>query len=146
MTSLRVRGLTKRFGGLTALQSVDIEVEAASILSIIGPNGSGKTTLFNCISGLYRPSEGEVLLVRDGQEHSLVGLRPDQVTRTGLARTFQTIRLFPMMTVLDNVLVGMHSTLEMGATSAALRNSVMSSRGGAPNSRRYSRLNCDGLS
>ena len=66
MTSLRVRGLTKRFGGLTALQSVDIEVEAASILSIIGPNGSGKTTLFNCISGLYRPSEGEVLLLRDG--------------------------------------------------------------------------------
>jgi len=123
MTSLRVQGLTKRFGGLTALQSLDLEVEPASILSIIGPNGSGKTTLFNCISGLYEPSEGDVLLVRDGVQRSLLGLRPDEVTRAGLSRTFQTIRLFPMMTVLENVLVGMHSTLSAGPASAALRSS-----------------------
>ena len=121
MTSLRIQGLTKRFGGLTALESVDIEAESASILSIIGPNGSGKTTLFNCISGLYEPTAGEVLLVRDGVEQSLLGLRPDQITRAGLSRTFQTIRLFPMMTVLENVLVGMHSTLATSTASAALR-------------------------
>ena len=121
MTSLRVRGLTKCFGGLTALESVDLEVEPSSILSIIGPNGSGKTTLFNCISGLYTPTAGDVLLVRDGSESSLVGLRPDEVTRAGLSRTFQTIRLFPMMTVLENVLVGMHSTLAASTVSAALR-------------------------
>jgi len=121
MSSLRVRGLTKRFGGLTALQSVDLDVDSGSILSIIGPNGSGKTTLFNCISGLYQPTEGEVLLLEDGQERSLVGLRPDQVCRAGLSRTFQTIRLFPKMSVLENVLVGMHTTLLASTASAALR-------------------------
>jgi len=121
MSSLRVRGLTKRFGGLTALQSIDLDVEAGSILSIIGPNGSGKTTLFNCISGLYQPSEGEVLLLEGGQQRSLVGLRPDEVCRAGLSRTFQTIRLFPKMSVLENVLVGMHTTLLASTASAALR-------------------------
>jgi len=121
VTSLRVRGLTKRFGGLTALESVDIDAEPSSILSIIGPNGSGKTTLFNCISGLYTPTAGDVLLDRDGAQRSLVGLRPDEVTRAGLSRTFQTIRLFPMMTVLENVLVGMHSTLGASTVAAALR-------------------------
>ena len=124
MSSLRVRGLSKRFGGLTALQSVDLDAEAASILSIIGPNGSGKTTLFNCISGLYQPSEGDVLLVREDREQSLIGLRPDEVCRAGLSRTFQTIRLFPKMSVLENVLVGMHTTLSASTASAALRSSA----------------------
>ncbi len=124
MSALCVRGLTKRFGGLTALDSVDLEVQQGQVLSIIGPNGSGKTTLFNCISGLYQPSSGDVLLLRDGMEHSLVGLRPDEVCRAGLSRTFQTIRLFPQMTVLENVLVGMHTSLEVGSMSAGLNSAA----------------------
>ncbi len=114
---LRLDGLTKRFGGLTALDAVDLEVSAGTIVSIIGPNGSGKTTFFNCISGLYRPTAGRVLL--NGKD--VVGLRPDQVAAAGIARTFQTIRLFPEMTVLENVLVGMHTQTEEGWLSAVLR-------------------------
>jgi len=99
------------------LDAVDLEAPAGSIVSIIGPNGSGKTTFFNCISGLYKPTSGRVLL--NGRD--LVGLRPDQIVAAGVARTFQTIRLFPEMTVLENVLVGMHTKTEEGWLSAALR-------------------------
>ena len=118
---LKIRGLTKRFGGLTALDAVDLDVQEGRILSIIGPNGSGKTTFFNCISGLYDPTEGDVLLRGAEGEQSLIGLRSDEVTRVGVARTFQTIRLFPQMTVLENVLVGMHSRTRAGWVGAALR-------------------------
>ena len=118
---LRIRGLTKRFGGLTALDTIDLDVPRARILSIIGPNGSGKTTFFNCISGIYEPSEGDVRLCRPEGELSLLGLRSDEVTRAGVARTFQTIRLFPMMTVLENVLVGQYSNTRAGWIAAALR-------------------------
>ena len=121
MTLLRIRGLTKRFGGLTALNSVDLDVPDRCVLSIIGPNGAGKTTFFNCISGLYRPTAGEISLHTDGSERSLVGLRPDQVVAAGVARTFQTIRLFPEMTVLENVLVGMHTRTEAGWVAAVLQ-------------------------
>jgi len=121
MTVLKIRGLTKRFGGLTALDAVDLDVPAAAILSIIGPNGSGKTTFFNCISGQYRPTEGAISLVTDEGERDLVGLRPDEIVAAGVARTFQTIRLFPEMTVLENVLVGMHTRTREGWLSAALR-------------------------
>ncbi len=118
---LKIRGLTKRFGGLTALDAVDLDVAPGTIVSIIGPNGSGKTTFFNCISGIYDPTAGDVVLCRDGAQQSLIGMRSDEVTRAGVARTFQTIRLFPMMTVLENVLVGMHAKTESGWVSAALR-------------------------
>tara|TARA_Y100001968_G_scaffold333116_1_gene394220 strand:+ start:3278 stop:4054 length:777 start_codon:yes stop_codon:yes gene_type:complete len=101
---------------------VDLEVEAGSILSIIGPNGSGKTTFFNCLSGLYQPDAGEIILLQQDRERSLIGLRPDEVCRAGLSRTFQTIRLFPNMSVLDNVLVGMHPTLEASTAAATVRN------------------------
>jgi branched-chain amino acid transport system ATP-binding protein len=98
---LETRGLTKTFGGLKAVQQVDLSVPANRIVSVIGPNGAGKTTFFNCLSGVYRPDGGTITL--DGQE--VTGRAPHQLNRLGLARTFQNIRLFPEMSVLENVLV-----------------------------------------
>ena len=105
MALLQVRQVNKRFGGLMALSNVDLTIEAGTIISIIGPNGAGKTTFFNCITGIYRPDGGDIVF--NGQ--SVVGKRPDQITALGVARTFQNIRLFGAMTVLENVLVGMHT-------------------------------------
>lgn len=101
---LSVRGLTIRFGGLTAVDNVDIDVMPGQIYSIIGPNGAGKTTVFNAITGIYKPTAGQILLTGE----SITGLTPDRVLRRGIARTFQNIRLFNNMTVLENVLVGQH--------------------------------------
>lgn len=101
---LSVRGLTIRFGGLTAVDNVDIDVMPGQIYSIIGPNGAGKTTVFNAITGIYKPTSGQILLAGE----SITGLTPDRVLRRGIARTFQNIRLFNNMTVLENVLVGQH--------------------------------------
>ncbi|MCS6964898.1 MAG: ABC transporter ATP-binding protein [Thermoflexus sp.] len=102
---LELRKITKRFGGLVAVNRVDFTLEAGRIVSIIGPNGAGKTTLFNLITGIYKPDEGEILF----EGGSLVGLRPDQITARGISRTFQNIRLFGNMTVIENILVGMHT-------------------------------------
>ena len=112
-TVLEARGVTKRFGGLTAVNNVDFQVGEAEIVGLIGPNGAGKTTFFNCLTGLEVPTEGEVLY--HGQP--LRG-RPDRITKTGLARTFQNIRLFPNMTALENVLVGRHCRTKVGVFSA----------------------------
>jgi branched-chain amino acid transport system ATP-binding protein len=101
---LQLRGATKTFGGLTAVDSLDLDIHKGEIFSIIGPNGAGKTTVFNLITGIYKPDSGEMLL--EGQ--SISGLTPDRVLRRGIARTFQNIRLFNNMTVLENVLVGQH--------------------------------------
>jgi branched-chain amino acid transport system ATP-binding protein len=117
--ALRVRGLCKRFGGLAALDAVDITVERGTVLSIIGPNGSGKTTFFNCVSGVYEPSSGAIELATEGGWKDLVGLGSDAVCRAGVARTFQTIRLFPQMTVLENVLVGLDARLRQRWWTAA---------------------------
>ena len=108
MALLELRGISKRFGGLQALARVNVDLEIGMIASLIGPNGAGKTTLFNTLTGLYRPDEGEIRF----QNRSLIGLKPDQITGAGISRTFQNIRLFSHMTVLDNVLVGMHSRLD----------------------------------
>ncbi len=117
MAILSVKGVTKRFGGLIALRDLDVEVEENSIHSIIGPNGAGKTTLFNCIVGFYKPDEGEILF----NGHSLVGLTPDRIAALGIARTYQNIRLFNNMTVLENILVGRHIRLHSGLPGAILR-------------------------
>jgi branched-chain amino acid transport system ATP-binding protein len=101
---LRVTGLTKTFGGLTAVDDVDLDVQRHQIFSIIGPNGAGKTTVFNMITGIYKPTTGRILL--DGR--NITGYAPDRILRAGVARTFQNIRLFNNMTVLENVLVGQH--------------------------------------
>ena len=114
---LEVRGVTKRFGGLTALSGVQFQLEEGTIGSIIGPNGAGKTTLFNVLTGVYQPEAGQVLL----RERSLVGLRPDQITALGLCRTFQNIRLFANMTVAENVLVGMHSRIPLSLVDVLAR-------------------------
>jgi branched-chain amino acid transport system ATP-binding protein len=98
---LETRGLSKTFGGLKAVQDVDLRVDANRIVSVIGPNGAGKTTFFNCLSGIYCPDGGVILL--DGRD--ITGRAPHQVCKLGMSRTFQNIRLFPEMSVLENVLV-----------------------------------------
>jgi branched-chain amino acid transport system ATP-binding protein len=110
MAVLVAKGVTKRFGGLQAVGKVDLEIKEHSIHSIIGPNGAGKTTLFNCVTGFYTPEEGSILL--EGED--IVGLTPDRVTRRGISRTYQNIRLFKNMTVVENILVGMHPHMKSG--------------------------------
>jgi len=108
MAILTTKGLSKMFGGLVAIDNLDMEVKENSIHSVIGPNGAGKTTLFNCVTGFYKPEIGQIYLA----EHSLVGLLPDQIVQMGIARTYQNIRLFPNLTAMENVLVGLHSHLK----------------------------------
>ncbi len=107
MALLKANGVTKRFGGLLAVNRFDFVIEEGTIASLIGPNGAGKTTFFNCVTGFYRPEEGEIVF----NGGHLVGLTPDRITRRGIGRTYQNIRLFPKMTVLENVLVGEHPHL-----------------------------------
>ena len=110
MLILSTQRVTKRFGGLVAISNLDIEIKEHSIHSIIGPNGAGKTTFFNCITGFYRPEAGEVFF----NNHSLVGLLPDRIVRLGISRTYQNIRLFPNLTVMENIFVGLHGHLKAG--------------------------------
>lgn len=117
MTLLVASKVTKSFGGLEALSEVDLELKEQAIQSIIGPNGAGKTTFFNCITGFYTPEEGDLLL--DGR--LINGLSPDRVTRLGVARTYQNIRLFKNMTGVENILVGMHTHLKSGVIGGILR-------------------------
>nr|WP_283163443.1 ABC transporter ATP-binding protein [Sporolactobacillus mangiferae] len=105
---MEVNHLTKKFGGLTATSDITMNIEKNSITAVIGPNGAGKTTFFNMITAVYKPTSGDILL--NGK--SLVGLKPHQVSQFGITRTFQNIRLFNDMTVLENVLVGMHQNLK----------------------------------
>jgi ABC-type branched-subunit amino acid transport system ATPase component len=114
---LEVDGVTKRFGGLSALNELSFEVQEREIVSIIGPNGAGKSTVFNVITGLYPPDEGDV---RFGGE-SIVGLSPNRITRIGIARTFQNVHLFPNMTVLENAMVGQHCRSKAGIFGSILR-------------------------
>ncbi len=101
MSLLSLRGVTCRFGGITALNRLTLDLPAGAITGVIGPNGAGKTTLFNCITGAYRPTEGEIAL----RGESLVGLPPHRIARRGIARTFQNIRLFHSMTVWEHLMV-----------------------------------------
>ncbi len=107
---LTANNMTKRFGGLMAVDTLDVAIEEHSIHSIIGPNGAGKTTFFNCVTGFYKPEVGSILF----DNHSLVGLLPDRIVQMGIARTYQNIRLFPNLTAKENILVGIHSHLKSG--------------------------------
>jgi branched-chain amino acid transport system ATP-binding protein len=107
---LEARRVTKRFGGLTAVSEVDFALEEGAIASIIGPNGAGKTTLFNCFTGIYPPDGGDVVV----GGRSILGHTPDRITALGVCRTFQNIRLFKNMSVLENTLVGMHGGFSAG--------------------------------
>ena len=109
-TILNVHNMTKRFGGLLAVDTLDVDIQEHSIHSIIGPNGAGKTTFFNCVTGFYKPEEGSIKF----DDHSLVGLLPDRIVQMGIARTYQNIRLFPNLTAKENILVGGHSHLKSG--------------------------------
>jgi branched-chain amino acid transport system ATP-binding protein len=113
---LDARGVTVRFGGLVAVNEVDFQIPRGSIVALIGPNGAGKTTFFNVLTGLYKPTEGEVLF--DGK--SVLGVPPHKIAARGLARTFQNIRLFGAMTAAENVMVAMHAHLKSGVTSTIL--------------------------
>jgi branched-chain amino acid transport system permease protein len=115
--ALEVRGLTVRFGGLTALDGVDLNVPSGGVVAVIGPNGSGKSTLFNAITGLVPADSGSIRF--EGAE--LLGLAPHRILARGVARTFQNIRLFPNLTVLENVLIGLHARLSTGPVGAVLR-------------------------
>jgi branched-chain amino acid transport system ATP-binding protein len=119
---LRASGVTKRFGGLTAVNSVDLEIPTGSIQGLIGPNGAGKTTLFNMIAGIYQPTEGTIEFNgRIIQSATGKTLRPDQIASAGISRTFQNIRLFANMSAMENVLIGMHPLLKSGPLGALLK-------------------------
>lgn len=117
MALLEAKHITKIFGGLTAVNDVTLTIDKGSIVSVIGPNGAGKTTFFNVLTGLYKPDKGTILF--DNQD--IAGRRPDQIAALGMMRTFQNIRLFGNMTVLENVLVGMHSRLRASLLPVVLR-------------------------
>ncbi len=129
INSLNFNDVTLKFGGITALNNVSFEVKPKTLYAIIGPNGAGKTSIFNCISGIYRPTNGSVTY----GEQDIKDLRPDEVADLGIARTFQNIELFENMTVMDNILIGAHRHLNYGPISSLLfskktRNSELEAR------------------
>ena len=116
-TILKAHNVTKRFGGLVAVQDFDLDIEERMIASLIGPNGAGKTTFFNCVTGFYLPEEGQIQF----NGTNLVGFSPDRITSLGIGRTYQNIRLFQNMTAIENILVGQHYRLRAGVLGAILR-------------------------
>ena len=114
---LEVRNVRKQFGGVAALNGLDLHVDAGEIVSVIGPNGAGKSTLFNVITGLSEPDAGDVIF----KGESIVRLLPHQIVRIGIARTFQNVKLFPNMTILENAMVGQHTRSRTGLVGAILR-------------------------
>ncbi|MBF0453139.1 MAG: ABC transporter ATP-binding protein [Candidatus Magnetomorum sp.] len=119
---LEVNNLTMDFGGLRALDNVNIRVAPKKTVALIGPNGAGKTTFFNCITGIYAPTGGALyLLSNDGNRHRINGLKPNKITQLGMARTFQNIRLFNNMTAMENVMIGQHCRTSTGVWGAILR-------------------------
>lgn len=121
MPLLNVKDLTKNFGGLAAVSNVNLTLDNNELIGLIGPNGAGKTTLFNLLTGVYEPSEGEVVLEVAGQKKVLNGLKPYKIADLGLGRTFQNIRLFKDLTVMDNVLIAMNSKNKEGVLSSIIR-------------------------
>jgi len=115
--TLETRNVVKQFGGLTAVNDIDLQIPERAIASVIGPNGAGKTTYFNCVTGFYTPDAGEIVF----QGKSIIGLTVDQIATLGIARTYQNIRLFPAMTAVENVLVGHHPRLRSTWIDALLR-------------------------
>jgi len=114
---LELSGVAKHFGGLYALSGLDMYVDEGEIVSVIGPNGAGKSTMFNVVTGLYGPDDGDVRFRGD----SIVGLAPNRITRLGISRTFQTVHLFPNMTILENAMVGQHCRSRSGVFGSVLR-------------------------
>ena len=121
---LEVSGLTMDFGGLRAVDNVGLDIFEGEIVALIGPNGAGKTTFFNCVTGIYEPTAGDVKIhPPGGASRRINGMKPDRITALGMARTFQNIRLFPAMTVLENVMIGRHCR-----TSTSILDAILGSR------------------
>ena len=118
---LDIQNLYMDFGGLRALDNVNLAITPGEIVALIGPNGAGKTTVFNCITGIYEPTQGEIFLDARRGRSKLNGLKPNRITELGMARTFQNIRLFPNMTVLENVMIGRHCRTKSWVFSAIFR-------------------------
>jgi len=119
---LEVNGTTMDFGGLRALHAVDLQVRQGEIAALIGPNGAGKTTFFNCVTGIYEPTEGDIFISPPGGKRRRInGVKINRAAELGMARTFQNIRLFPNMTVLENVMIGRHCRAKAGVLGAILR-------------------------
>jgi ABC-type branched-subunit amino acid transport system ATPase component len=114
---MKVRGLQKHFGGLSALSGLEMDVRRGEIVSVIGPNGAGKSTLFNVITGIYEPDDGVI----EYENQDIVGLRPHQIVKLGIARTFQNVRLFANMTILENAMVGQHCRSRGGVFGSIVR-------------------------
>ena len=132
---LEVRGLTMDFGGLRAIDNVGLDIFAGEIVALIGPNGAGKTTFFNCVTGIYEPTAGDILIHPPGKATRRInGMKPNSITTLGMARTFQNIRLFPAMTVLENVMIGRHCR-----TSTSILDAILCS----PKSKREERETID---
>ena len=121
---LKVAGLTKNFGGIKAVDNIDLDIRQGEIVALIGPNGAGKTTFFNCLTGIYNPSSGDIKLCnpKSGKETTVNGMKPNKITEKGMARTFQNIRLFPTMSVLENVMIGRHCRTKSLIFGAIFRN------------------------
>lgn len=118
MATLNVEKLTKSFGGLTAVSNASLNLKEGELVGLIGPNGAGKTTIFNLLTGVYPPTSGSIVLVKDGTEKKINGLKPYQICKEGIARTFQNIRLFKDLTVMDNVRIAMNKNVKYGMLTA----------------------------
>lgn len=118
---LKIDNVTMRFGGVVAVNSFNAQINKGETVGLIGPNGAGKTTAFNMITGVYKPTEGKIIYSPDEKETDLTTLRPDQIAHIGICRTFQNIRLFKDLSVLDNVFIGNHLRLKSGLISSVFR-------------------------
>ncbi len=119
---LNVKNLTMNFGGLRAVDDVSLRIDQNEIVALIGPNGAGKTTFFNCVTGVYNPTDGQIEITPPGKASEIInGMKPNKITEKGLARTFQNIRLFQNMTVLENIMIGRHCRLNAGILGAIFR-------------------------
>lgn len=144
---LNVNAVSKDFGGIRALDEVDLVVGDKEIVALIGPNGAGKTTFFNCITGIYTPTSGDVLIdpKSEGAPRRINGKKPNIVTELGMARTFQNIRLFPSMTALENVMIGTHCRTKTSIWGAVSRNKAARNEEQAVIQRSYELLKLVGL-
>ncbi|HSP47037.1 MAG TPA: ABC transporter ATP-binding protein [Clostridiaceae bacterium] len=118
---LKINNITMKFGGVVAVSDFKATIEEGTIVGLIGPNGAGKTTIFNMVTGVYKPTIGSIVYSHSGKDHTLSNLRPDQIAQVGVSRTFQNIRLFKDLSVLENVFIGNHLRLKSGVISASLR-------------------------
>lgn len=118
---LKIDNVTMKFGGVVAVNGFNCYIENGQVVGLIGPNGAGKTTIFNVVTGVYKPTEGEIIFDPEGKEEKISKLRPDQIAKLGICRTFQNIRLFKELSVVENVFIGSHLRLKSNVFSSIIR-------------------------